>query len=193
MPARRRPPAGSRTELPPLKIIRKILLLQAAYYVCATVLILFTTVVYGAPFSFNLVFGWDSLRGDTTIGWMLGLVWMLNCFVRWVILDCPVEKEKPRSGQAVRKYWNQGLTDFLGDSQRHFTTSIRFPLKAGPRFRPDHSLPPRPHHNPLYSLHPHKSPLVGSSVCQCGLDDIPWNVGLSKKGAWTHQVWRAWH
>lgn len=82
MPARRRPPAGSRTELPPLKIIRKILLLQAAYYVSATVLILFTTVVYGAPFSLDLVFGWDSLRGDTTLGWMLGLVWLLNCFIR---------------------------------------------------------------------------------------------------------------
>lgn len=83
MPGRRRLPAGSRTDLPPLKIIRKIVLLQVAYYVCATVLILFTTVVYGAPFSLDLVFGWDQLRGDTTVGWMLGLVWMLNCFIRY--------------------------------------------------------------------------------------------------------------
>lgn len=84
MPGRRRLPAGSRTDLPPLHIIRKILLLQAAYYVCATVLILFTTVVYGTPFSLDLVFGWDYLRGDTTVGWMMGLVWMLNCFIRLV-------------------------------------------------------------------------------------------------------------
>lgn len=82
MPGRRRLPAGSRTDLPPLKIIRKIVLLQTAYYVCATILILFTTVVYGAPFSLDLIFGWDYLRGDTTVGWMLGLVWMLNCFIR---------------------------------------------------------------------------------------------------------------
>ncbi|KAJ5773569.1 hypothetical protein N7457_008465 [Penicillium paradoxum] len=94
MPARRRPPAGSRTELPPLKIIRKILLLQAAYYVSATVLILFTTVVYGAPFSLDLVFGWDSLRGDTTIGWMLGLVWLLNCFIGVIFLLLFVSRSK---------------------------------------------------------------------------------------------------
>ncbi|OQE47223.1 hypothetical protein PENCOP_c001G08177 [Penicillium coprophilum] len=94
MPARRRPPAGSRTELPPLKIVRKILLLQLAYYVCATVLILFTTAVYGAPFSLDLVFGWDSLRGDTTIGWMLGLVWLLNCFVSVIFLLIFVSRSK---------------------------------------------------------------------------------------------------
>ncbi|KAJ5960575.1 uncharacterized protein N7479_007725 [Penicillium vulpinum] len=94
MPARRRPPAGSRTELPPLKIVRKILLLQLAYYACATVLILFTTVVYGAPFSLDLVFGWGSLRGDTTIGWMLGLVWLLNCFVSVIFLLIFVSRSK---------------------------------------------------------------------------------------------------
>ncbi|KAJ5499620.1 hypothetical protein LT330_000476 [Penicillium expansum] len=94
MSARRRPPAGSRTELPPLKIVRKILLLQLAYYACATVLILFTTVVYGAPFSLDLVFGWDSLRGDTTIGWMLGLVWLLNCFISVIFLLVFVSRSK---------------------------------------------------------------------------------------------------
>ncbi|KGO70403.1 Integral membrane protein SYS1-like protein [Penicillium italicum] len=86
MSARRRPPAGSRTELPPLKIVRKILLLQLAYYACATVLILFTTVVYGTPFSLDLVFGWDSLRGDTTIGWMLGLLADYN-LLPWGIIS----------------------------------------------------------------------------------------------------------
>ncbi|CAI7615486.1 unnamed protein product [Penicillium viridicatum] len=94
MSARRRQPARSRTELPPLKIVRKILLLQLAYYACATVLILFTTVVYGAPFSLDLVFGWDSLRGDTTIGWMLGLVWMLNCFISVIFLLVFVSRSK---------------------------------------------------------------------------------------------------
>ncbi|KAJ5211856.1 uncharacterized protein N7498_003502 [Penicillium cinerascens] len=94
MPGRRRLPAGSRTDLPPLKIIRKIILLQFAYYVCATVLILFTTVVYGAPFSLDLIFGWDYLRGDTTVGWMLGLVWMLNCFISVIFLLLFVSRSK---------------------------------------------------------------------------------------------------
>ncbi|KAJ5735212.1 uncharacterized protein N7483_000337 [Penicillium malachiteum] len=94
MPGRRRLPAGSRSDLPPLKIIRKILLLQVAYYVCATILILFTTVVYGTPFSLDLIFGWDKLRGDTTVGWMLGLVWMLNCFISVIFLLLFVSRSK---------------------------------------------------------------------------------------------------
>ncbi|KAJ5492992.1 hypothetical protein N7539_001738 [Penicillium diatomitis] len=94
MPARRRPPAGSRSDLPPLKIIRKILLLQAAYYVCAFVLILFTTIIYGTPFSLNLVLGWDYLRGDTTIGWMLGLVWILNGVINVIFLLLLVSRSK---------------------------------------------------------------------------------------------------
>lgn len=94
MAGRRRLPAGSRTELPPLKIVRKIVLLQIAYYACALVLILFTTLVYGTPFSLNLVFGWDYLRGDTTVGWMLGLVWMLNCFISVIFLLLFVSRSK---------------------------------------------------------------------------------------------------
>jgi hypothetical protein len=82
MPPRRRPPRpGALTELPPLKIIRKIFLLQLLYYVCATALVLFATVVAGTVFSLDLIFSWDSLRGDTTVGWLLSLVWMLNSFI----------------------------------------------------------------------------------------------------------------
>lgn len=81
MPRRRLPPAGARTDLPPLKIIRKIILLQLGYYVTATALILFTTLVYGTVFSPDLVLNWDAFRGDTTIGWILGLVWMLNSLI----------------------------------------------------------------------------------------------------------------
>lgn len=85
MPPRRRPPRpGALTELPPLKIVRKILLLQALYYVSITALVLFTTLVAGTVFSLDLIFGWDSLRGDTTVGWMLSLVWILNSFLWYV-------------------------------------------------------------------------------------------------------------
>ncbi|PYI07484.1 hypothetical protein BO78DRAFT_89636 [Aspergillus sclerotiicarbonarius CBS 121057] len=95
MPPRRRPPrGGSRTELPPLKIVRKILLLQLAYYVTATALILFTTVVYGTPFSLDLVFSWNAVRGDTTIGWMLGLVWILSSGIGAIFLLLLVSRSK---------------------------------------------------------------------------------------------------
>ncbi len=79
MPRRRRPPrAGALTDLPPLKILRQIVLLQSAYYICATILILFTTLVAGKVFTFDLILSWRSIRGDTTVGWTLGLCWMLN-------------------------------------------------------------------------------------------------------------------
>ncbi|PYH89238.1 hypothetical protein BO71DRAFT_390024 [Aspergillus ellipticus CBS 707.79] len=95
MPPRRRPPrAGSRTDLPPLKIVRKILLLQLAYYATATALILFTTLVYGTVFSLDLVFSWNALRGDTTIGWMLGLVWMLTSGIGVIFLLLLVSRSK---------------------------------------------------------------------------------------------------
>jgi len=85
LPRRRRPPRpGALAELPPLRILSQILALQAIYYVAAVVLILFTTLVMGTSFSASLVLGWDALRGDTTTGWMLGLVWMLNAFLGYV-------------------------------------------------------------------------------------------------------------
>ncbi|KAE8148177.1 integral membrane protein S linking to the trans Golgi network-domain-containing protein [Aspergillus avenaceus] len=95
MPPRRRPPpAGARSDLPPWKIVRKILLLQFAYYVSVTALILFTTVVYGTPFSLDLILNWESLRGDTTIGWMLGLVWILNSLAGIIFLLVLVVRSK---------------------------------------------------------------------------------------------------
>ncbi|EED23940.1 conserved hypothetical protein [Talaromyces stipitatus ATCC 10500] len=95
MPARRRPPRpGALTELPPLKIVRKILLLQALYYVCITALVIFTTLVAGTVFSLDLIFGWDSLRGDTTVGWMLSLVWILNSFICVIFLLIFVSRSK---------------------------------------------------------------------------------------------------
>jgi hypothetical protein len=84
--AHRRPPRpGALSELAPLKILTQILLLQSIYYVVATTLILFTALVAGRKFSFDLVLSWRSLRGDTTVGWMLGLVWMLNAGIVYVL------------------------------------------------------------------------------------------------------------
>ena len=87
-PRRRKPPrAGALTELPPLKIIRSIFLLQVSYYTAATVLILFTSLVAGQRFSLNLIFDWKSIRGDNTVGWTLGIVWLLVGFIRYIMIS----------------------------------------------------------------------------------------------------------
>jgi hypothetical protein len=85
MARRRRPPRpGALIELPPLKILSQIVLLQTIWYTLGTVLILFMALVAGAHFNLDMVLSWRSLRGDTTVGWMLGLVWMLDSFLEYV-------------------------------------------------------------------------------------------------------------
>jgi hypothetical protein len=75
----RRP--GALADLQPLRIFTQIVFLQIAYYSGAAVLIIFTALVAGKELSLDLLFKWQTLRGDTTVGWMLGLVWMLNSLV----------------------------------------------------------------------------------------------------------------
>ena len=45
-------------------------------------LIVFTALVAGKEISLDLIFNWETLRGDTTVGWTLGLVWILNSLTR---------------------------------------------------------------------------------------------------------------
>jgi protein SYS1 len=82
MARRGRPPrAGAVNELSPLKILGQIVILQTIYYVTGAMLILFTSLVFGKNFNLGLVLDWRSLRGDTTVGWTLGLCWMLDALV----------------------------------------------------------------------------------------------------------------
>lgn len=83
MPRRSRRPTrpGALADLSPVRILTQIVLLQLAYYACAAVLIVFTAIVAGKEVSVDLLFNWRSLRGDTTVGWTLGLVWVLNSLI----------------------------------------------------------------------------------------------------------------
>ncbi|OAA50534.1 Integral membrane protein SYS1-related protein [Metarhizium rileyi] len=79
MARRRKPPrAGALLELRPLKIATQIATLQALYYLTAVILMLFTTLVAGMSFSVNMILGWDAVRGDTTQGWLLSLIWLFD-------------------------------------------------------------------------------------------------------------------
>ncbi|KAF2399822.1 hypothetical protein EJ06DRAFT_35751 [Trichodelitschia bisporula] len=95
MPRKRRPPRpGALADLAPLRILSQILVLQLAYYVSATVLIVFTALVAGKDLKLGLLFDWQTIRSDTTAGWMLGLVWMLNSVVGAVLILLIVARSK---------------------------------------------------------------------------------------------------
>lgn len=82
MPRRRRPARpGALADLAPLRILTQIIILQTLYYVCAAALILFTTLVAGQPVSLDLLFSWQSVRGDVTTGWTLALCWMMDSLI----------------------------------------------------------------------------------------------------------------
>lgn len=77
--ARRRRPrrSGALTELPPLKLATQIATVQAILYAVLVPLVLFTSLVSGRPFSFEQVFGWSAIRGDTTQGYLMAFIWVL--------------------------------------------------------------------------------------------------------------------
>ncbi|KAK9441737.1 Protein SYS1 [Metarhizium brunneum] len=79
MARRRKPPrAGALSELQPLKIATQIATLQALYYTTAGILMLFTALVAGMSFSVDMILGWDAVRGDTTQGWLLSFIWLID-------------------------------------------------------------------------------------------------------------------
>ncbi|RDA82944.1 hypothetical protein CP532_1441 [Ophiocordyceps camponoti-leonardi (nom. inval.)] len=79
MARRRRPPrAGALSRLHPTKIAWQILILQSIFYASGFLLMLFTALVAGIPFGVNLVFGWEAVRGDTTRGWLVAFIWILD-------------------------------------------------------------------------------------------------------------------
>jgi protein SYS1 len=81
-PRRRRPPRpGALSDLPPHRILRTILLLQLSYYLTATILIGFSTLVLGQRFALNLILDWRSVRGDVTVGWLEGGCWVGASFL----------------------------------------------------------------------------------------------------------------
>ncbi|KAI1504089.1 integral membrane protein S linking to the trans Golgi network-domain-containing protein [Biscogniauxia marginata] len=95
MARRRRPPRpGAIAELPPLRILGQIAALQGIYYTVALVLMAFTSLVAGLHFKLDLVFGWASLRGDTTQGWLIGFVWLCCAAAAVVAIVALISRSK---------------------------------------------------------------------------------------------------
>lgn len=71
-----------RQDFAPLSLLLKILELQAAYYATAAVAMLFTCALSGRALDLSLVVSAEPVRGDTAVGWTLGVVWVL---VGWIM------------------------------------------------------------------------------------------------------------
>jgi len=78
----------------PLRTLLHIALLQGIYYLTATLLILFTTLVAGEHFSVALIMSWRAVRGDTTVGWTLGVVWCLCAVVMIIVQLLVISRSK---------------------------------------------------------------------------------------------------
>lgn len=145
MARRRRPPrAGAVNELPPLRILGQIAALQSIYYAVALVLMLFTSLVSGTRFGLDLVFGWASLRGDTTQGWLLGFIWLCCAGVTSV---SPQEN-------ICKNYIDNRMVQYSSDG------SLDRSIKTRARFRAQPPLHPPRHRYILYRLHTTKRRVV---------------------------------
>jgi len=163
MARRRRPPRpGALTELPPLKILSQIVLLQIIYYIAGTSLILFTALVAGRHFSLDLVLSWRSLRGDTTVGWMLGLVWLLNSLIGFV----------PLAPSAYIFILGIRLEiELMEWKQSNSPSDPHIPKQTSPRFRAHYPLHPPNHHIPLFAFHTPELVMVAIANCKRWVDD----------------------
>lgn len=92
-------PSKSRSSLAsnmfaPRQLIQQILVMQGIYYFIGFCLILFTCIVSGDPFSLSTVFSWEPVRIDTTMGWTLFLLWLLDTFFSVLALTVVVGRSK---------------------------------------------------------------------------------------------------
>jgi hypothetical protein len=200
MARRRRPPRpGALTELPPLKILMQIVILQTIHYVCGTAMILFAALVAGKDFSADLVLHWKSLRGDTTVGWMLGLCWLADSFVGYVIcfflelfsrgavcccLNDRLEMEVSHF-QVRKKVANKSPPPIQGPSP----PAPHLALETRPRLRHHPARHPPARRVPLLALHSCECPVVGSAVRQRGVYDRLGRVELQVERASPNQLW----
>lgn len=80
--------------LSPSKLFQQILLMQGVFYFIGTILISFTYIMSGQPFTFWLVFSWEPIRFDTTMGWTLAMLWLLDTFFSVLALTVIVGRSK---------------------------------------------------------------------------------------------------
>lgn len=85
---------GTSSVLGPRQLFQQILVMQGIYYAIGFTLILFTCIVSGDDFSLTMVFSWEPVRIDTTMGWTLFLLWLLDTIFSVIALTVVVGRSK---------------------------------------------------------------------------------------------------
>lgn len=80
--------------LAPARLFKQIVLMQLFYYCIGLILIAFTYVISGHDFNLYVVFSWEPVRFDTTMGWTLSLLWLLDTFFSVLALSIIVGRSK---------------------------------------------------------------------------------------------------
>ncbi|CAN6674442.1 protein Sys1p [Trichomonascus vanleenenianus] len=80
--------------LAPKRLLYQIMLLQVVYYVIALALVSFYYIISGLQFRVGYVFSWEEVRYDTTTGWVLTLLWLLDTFFSVAAMTIIVGRSK---------------------------------------------------------------------------------------------------
>lgn len=78
----------------PKRLFLQILTLQAIYYTVGLVLISFTLFILGVPWELHYTFSWEDVRADTTLGWLLAFLWLLDAVFSVLALVIVVGRSK---------------------------------------------------------------------------------------------------
>jgi len=90
--------------LAPRRLFLQIVALQAFYYVVGLVLISFALFILGMPWELHYTFSWEDVRADTSFGWLLCLLWLLDSVFSVLALVIIVGRSKLATDFGVTIY-----------------------------------------------------------------------------------------
>lgn len=80
--------------LAPRRLLWQIIQMQVAYYTMGLILVTFVLLVFGRKWNGSYVFSWEYVRADTSMGWTLALLWLLDSVFSVLILAIVVGRSK---------------------------------------------------------------------------------------------------
>lgn len=80
--------------LAPKRLFTQIVTLQLAYYLLGLVMITFAVLILGLKWEPHYIFSWVDVRADTSLGWLLALLWLMDAMFSVLALVIIVGRSK---------------------------------------------------------------------------------------------------